>query len=389
MKQTGRRNCDRQWIEGTTAKSSHLRPRARRAPARRSDQAKPALTNADLAELLAIEAENARPPLTRAFRRASRRAFLWPQEATEVIQSGGSLTELQGIGPYLEKLIRNWLADPPNIPTPPSLRSGFLTFTQAQSILDSHPDWLASIRGDLQMHTLWSDGSDSIGDMSAAAAERGYEYIAITDHAQTLKIAGGIDEAQLREQGAEIESVNHSLSCAGKKLKILRSIELNLNPAGAGDIEADALERLDIVLGCFHSCLRRKEDQTERYLAALRNPGIQILGHPRGRIYNYRAGLTADWPRVFAFAAELDKAAEIDAYPDRQDLSADLLVHAKKAGCRISFGTDSHGTGQLRFMAYAVASALRVGISRDRILNFMSREELLDWVRSVRSARKF
>ena len=105
----------------------------------------------------------------------------------------------------------------------------------------------------------------------------------------------------------------------------MRSIELNLNPAGEGDMEPQALAELDIVIGCFHSALRRKEDQTERYLAALRNPTIQILGHPRGRIYNYRAGLSADWPRVFALAAELDKAVEIDAYPDRQDLSPDLL----------------------------------------------------------------
>jgi histidinol phosphatase-like PHP family hydrolase len=86
-----------------------------------------------------------------------------------------------------------------------------------------------------------------------------------------------------------------------------------------------SLARLDLVLGCFHSALRRKEDQTERYPAALRNPDIQILGHPRGRIYNFRLGLTADWSRVFALAAELDKAVEIDSYPDRQDLSVDLI----------------------------------------------------------------
>jgi DNA polymerase (family 10) len=144
------------------------------------------------------------------------------------------------------------------------------------------------------------------------------------------------------------------------------------------------LAQLDIVLGCFHSSLRRKEDQTERYLAALHNPSIQILGHPRGRIYNYRAGLSADWSRVFALAAQLDKAIEIDAYPDRQDLSPDLLAEAKKAGCRISFGTDSHGPTQLRFMAFAAAPALRIGINRDRILNFMTRSELLAWVRTVR-----
>lgn len=149
-------------------------------------------------------------------------------------------------------------------------------------------------------------------------------------------------------------------------------------------MEPESLAELDIVIGCFHSALRRKEDQTERYLAALRNSTIQILGHPRGRIYNYRMGLAADWPRVFDLAATLDKAVEIDAYPDRQDLSPDLLALARRAGCRISFGTDSHGPTQLRFMAFAAASALRTGIARNRILNFMHRDELLAWVRDVR-----
>jgi DNA polymerase (family 10) len=264
------------------------------------------------------------------------------------------------------------------------LRSGFLTLTQAQSILDSEPAWLPSVNGDLQMHTSWSDGTASIADMAAAGTEYGYHYIAITDHAKGLTIAGGIDEQQLRKQAREIEIVNNSLARAGQKLRVLRSIELNLNPAGEGDMEPDALAQLDIVIGCFHSSLRRKEDQTARYLAALNNPAIQILGHPRGRIYNYRIGLCADWRQVFDTAAELDKAVEIDAYPDRQDLSLDLLVLARKAGCRISFGTDSHGPTQLRFMAFAAASALQAGINRERILNFMPRAQLLAWARGVR-----
>src|SRR5207248_2595813 len=143
----------------------------------------------------------------------------------------------------------------------------------------------------------------------------------------------------------------------------------NLNPAGEGDMESACLRELDIVLGCFHSALRKKEDQTDRYLAALRNPDIHILGHPRGRIYNYRLGLTADWQRVFDVAAELDKAVEIDGYPDRQDLSVPLLRIAKASGCRISLGTDSHGPSQLRFVDYSAAAALKAGINKNRILN--------------------
>lgn len=364
-------------------KPDRITVRQRRAPIGRSPT-NHELTNAQLAELLARQAEKARPPVTRAFRRAARRAFLWPEEASDLLKANRSFTELQSVGPYIDKLIRTWFADAPIVPSPPALRTGFLTFTEAQAILAKNPGWLKGIKGDLQMHSLWSDGSASINDMAAAAVKLNYEYIAITDHAKGLKIAGGIDETLLRAQGAEIAELNRSLENSGHKLRVLRSIELNLNPAGEGDMDSQVLAELDIVIGCFHSALRRKEEQTERYLAALRNPGIQILGHPRGRIYNYRAGLSADWPRVFALAVELDKAIEIDAYPDRQDLSPDLLILAREAGCRISFGTDAHGPTQLRFMAFAAASALRAGIARDRIVNFMTREALLCWVRDVR-----
>jgi histidinol phosphatase-like PHP family hydrolase len=347
------------------------------------------LTNAGLAELLAREADKVKPPLTRAFRRASRRAFLWAEEAADLIRSGRSLTELQGIGPYLEKVIKTWLADPPPDLNPPALRQSSLTLTETRSILADNPAWLTGTKGDLQMHSTWSDGEGSISDMAKAAVARNYEYIAITDHAKGLKIAGGIDEQQLEQQATEIETVNRELERAGNnRLRVLRSLELNLNPAGEDDMEEEALAKLDIVIGCFHSSLRREEDETSRYLAALRNFSLQILGHPRGRIYNYRAGLTADWLRVFADAAEWDKAVEIDAYPDRQDLSPDLLTLAKKAGCRISFGTDSHGPSQLRFIEFAAASALRAGIGRERILNFMPRDRLLTWVETVRERAK-
>ncbi len=385
----GKQRKGRSASRGTT-KSVAVKSRGPRvSPPRPSVIARAELfTNARLAELLATEAEKAKPPLTKAFRRAARRAFLWPEEAADLVHSGRSLTELQSVGPYLEKVINKWLLNPPPNLVPPPLRENFLTFTEAQSILARDPSWLASIKGDLQMHSTWSDGEGSIADMANAAVARNYEYIAITDHAKGLKIAGGIDERQIEQQAAEIETVDRELESANVKLRVLRSVELNLSPAGEGDLEENALAKLDIVIGCFHSALRRKDDQTSRYLAAIRNPSIQILGHPRGRIYNYRIGLTADWPRVFAEAAERDKAVEIDAYPDRQDLSPDLLVLAKNAGCRISFGTDSHGPSQLRFMEYAAASALRAGIPRERILNFLSRDELLSWVESVRESAR-
>jgi histidinol phosphatase-like PHP family hydrolase len=223
--------------------------------------------------------------------------------------------------------------------------------------------------------------------MAKAAEQRRYQYIAITDHSQGLKIAGGINKEELAEQGQEIEEVNATLAGDRKKVRILRSIELNLNPKGQGDLPEECLEPLDLVLGAFHSALRRDDDQTERYLAALHHPAVHILGHPRGRIYNYRSGLKADWSKVFATAAELDKAVEIDAYPDRQDLSAELLTVAAKAGCRISLGTDAHHPWQLEFIPLGLAQACLGGIKRERILNFMERDDLVAWAAAVRAAR--
>ena len=340
------------------------------------------LKNSEIAELLASQAESVRQPVQKAMRRVARRAFLWPEEAARLVKQN-RLTELPGVGPYLSKVIRKWFEQPPRSEPAPGIRADFLTITEARLLLSKNQQWSAQIKGDLQTHSVWSDGSGSIQEMAEAAAERGYKYLAITDHSKGLKIAGGIDEQQLRKQGEEIEVVNASFRSNKMPFRLLRSIELNLSPEGRGDMDEYALQSLDLVLGCFHSALRRKEDQTERYLAALRNPSVHILGHPRGRIYNFRGGLNADWGRVFGLAAELDKAVEIDCYPDRQDLNVGLLRVAKKAGCRISIGTDSHAPSQLAFMDLGVAAVLLARINPDRILNLMDRVDLIAWASSL------
>jgi histidinol phosphatase-like PHP family hydrolase len=359
---------------------------------RREMQAKPTHdrfpSNSAIAELLALAAETAKMPLQKALRRASRKAFLWPEEASVMLRERRSLTELPGVGPTLSRHIRKWIENPPSVPPPPDIRAQFLTLTEARATLAEKPDWSAGLKGDLQMHTHWSDGSGSVEEMARAASDRRYDYIAITDHSKSLKIASGINEQQLEQQAEEIETVNATLRTEGLPVQVLRSIELNLDPSGKGDMDQRSLERLDLVLGCFHSALRKKDDQTDRYIAALRNPDIQILGHPRGRVYNYRVGLNADWKRVFELAAELDKAVEIDGYPDRQDLSLELVKLAKESGCRISLGTDSHDPLQLRFMEYCLASAMRAGVKRNQILNFMSADELRNWIANVRNLRR-
>ena len=344
-------------------------------------------SNADLAEFLARRAESSSGIRVRAFRRAARSAFLWPERAADLVAAGRELTELHGVGPFIARELQEWLEKPRAAKLrPPLIRRDFLTRADARVILSGNGEWAKRLRGDLQMHTGWSDGSGTVAEMAEAAKERGYQYISITDHSKGLKIAGGIDEKALARQAREIAGVNAAMRGSG--LTVLRSIEMNLNPRGEGDMDRAALAQLDIVLGAFHSALRTKEDQTKRYLAALRNPDIQILGHPRGRIYNFRLGLSADWPRVFATAARLDKAVEIDSYPDRQDLNLSLLKIARTEGVRISLGTDSHHPDQLEFIELGLAAALKAKIPPDRVLNFMDVADLRAWVDRVRTRAK-
>jgi histidinol phosphatase-like PHP family hydrolase len=343
------------------------------------------LSNTDVAELLAQQAERETGILTRAFRRAARCAFLWPENIADLVAQNRQLSELRGVGPFIEKQIRRWLDKPSQLSKrTPAIRRDFISLAEARRLLAINPGWSKRLRGDLQMHTRWSDGSGTISEMAAAAQERSYEYIAITDHSKGLKIAGGIDERALRKQGAEIAKLNTLASRSRQKLTVLRSVEMNLNRRGEGDMLPKSLLVLDFVLGSFHSSLRMVEDQTERYLAALRNVNVQILGHPRGRIYNYRIGLKADWPRVFAEATRLDKALEIDCYPDRQDLNVALLKIAREQGTRISLGTDAHHPWQLEFIELGLAAALKAKIPANRIVNFMALLDLKAWVKTTR-----
>lgn len=343
------------------------------------------VTNSDVAEWLALQAEEAKAPmLAKAYRRASRSAFGWLEEVSAILKRGGSLTELNAVGPYLEKRIQEFVSGPVVRVRPSPLRKNFLTISEARALLAKKPSWVTDYKGDLQMHTNWSDGSATVRDMADAAIERGYQYIGITDHTKGLKIAGGIDEASLQTQGEEIDVVNAALQNEGKRFRVLKSAELNISPLGFSDMESDASRKLDIVVGSFHSALRKTEDQTERYVAALKNPDFDILGHPRGRIYNYRLGLKADWQKVFATAARFDKAVEIDSYPDRQDLDGSLLKIAKLEGCKIAIDTDAHHPWQLAFVELGLAAAIKAGIPQDKIVNFFPVDELLEWVKARR-----
>ena len=211
-------------------------------------------------------------------------------------------------------------------------------------------------------------------------------YIAITDHSKSLTIANGMSEERLHEQGTRIDAVNAELADAGDRFRVLRSIEMDVFVDGAADMEPDALAPLDLVLGAFHSKLRIREDQTERYLTTLRNPSVHVLAHPKARMYGRRAGLEADWPRVFAEAARQGTAIELDATPARQDLGVELARIAEAEGVRwFSMGSDAHAAGELGSLPFGLATAALAGIPRERILNYRTAEEVIAWAAERRA----
>ena len=342
------------------------------------------VTNRQIAELLARRAEETDGHRRRAYRRSAAAAFLWLEEAAELHAEGRPLTQLKYVGDRLAARIAGWIEDPPEVPEPPPVRRGFLTLAELKPVLDSGPDWIGELRGDLQMHTVYSDGLGTVEEMAEACFQLGYEYAAITDHSTGQAIPEGMDAAATARQFIEIDRVNRGFAEGGREFRVLRSIELNLMEDGSGALTADELRDFELVVGSFHSKLRAKDDQTRRYVVALSNPDVDIIGHPRGRRWDLRGGLNADWDVVFEAARRYDKAMEINANPARQDLQLELLEIAAESGMKISIATDSHSIPELNFVSFAVGTALKTGISRDQIINFMTAEELLEWRRARR-----
>jgi putative hydrolase len=343
------------------------------------------LTNAELADLLWKAGDEESDHRRRALHRASRAARMWPDEAAELAASGRSLTELRAVGPWVAARILAWLDDPPPVVEQDPTRAGFLTFADVRRALDAHPAWETEPIADLQVHSTDSDGAMPLEEVAELARSLGRPFIAITDHSQSLTIANGMDEARLADQGRRIEELNARLAQAGDPFRVLRSIEMDVFVDGTADMPADALDPLDLVLGAFHTKLRATDDQTDRYVAALRNPLVHVLAHPKARMYGRRVGLSADWPRVFAEAAALGKAVEIDATPARQDLSVELATIAVRSGVRwFSIGSDAHVPLEHGFLPFGLAIAALAGVPRERVLNLRSASEVTAWASALR-----
>ncbi len=344
-------------------------------------------TNGDISELLARAAEEQEggSQRQRAMRRASRAALGWDARVADLVAAGDSLTTLPRVGPWLAGVIGDWVADGSAAPPAPPLRSGFLARADALRVVGSNPGWESAVRCDLQMHTLRSDGHASLEAMARRCIELGYSHMAVTDHSEGLRIAHGMDASTRAAQAAEVNELNAVLSAAGQDFRVLHGLEMNIAPDGSGDTDPEVLRGLDLVLGAFHSKLRLLDDQTDRYIRALRNPTVDILAHPRGRIYNHRVGLSARWDEVFEAAAELGVALEVDAYPDRQDLDVELLRRAARHEVWIAVDTDAHHPVDLDAMPLGIAALVEAGVPRQRVINTFGREELAEWIAARRA----
>jgi putative hydrolase len=343
-------------------------------------------SNGDLAELLWRAGDEETAHRRRALQQASRAARFWSEEARDLAAAGRSLTELHSVGPWVAARIHGWIEAPPQIPEPDETRRGFLTFAEVRTVLDAEPEWERTPHADLQVHTTDSDGGLPLPEMTALARALGRPFMAITDHSKSLKIANGMDEERLAGQVLRIDELNAALRASGDPFRVLRSIEMDIFSDGSVDMESEALAPLDIVLGAFHSKLRVREDQTERYLAALRDPSVHVLAHPQARMYGRRTGLRADWNRVFAETTARGKAVELDATPARQDLSVELARIAVAEGVRwFSIGSDAHSAPELEFLPFGLATAALAGIPRERILNYRAVEEVVAWGAALRA----
>ncbi|MGH9413138.1 MAG: DNA polymerase/3'-5' exonuclease PolX [Terriglobales bacterium] len=238
------------------------------------------------------------------------------------------------------------------------------------------------IRGDLHMHTTASDGRASILEMAAAAADRGYGYIAITDHSQALAMANGLDEVRMLAHLARIRAAEQEFQTAHPGFRIFAGVEVDILADGRLDLEDDVLAQLDIVIGSIHSRFDQPEaETTARLVRAVTNPNLDILGHPSGRLLLRREPYAYDFERVLAACREHRVAMEINASPERLDLNATQARRCQQLGVGVVISTDAHHPRHLANIAYGIATARRAWLTPAHVLNTLPAAVLLETLR--------
>jgi putative hydrolase len=238
----------------------------------------------------------------------------------------------------------------------------------------------SALRGDLHVHSNWSDGSAPIAEMMATAHALGHEYCVLTDHSPRLTVANGLSAERLREQLDVIDELRDRFA----PMRILTGIEVDILDEGGLDQEPDLLDRLDIVVASVHSKLSMDAAaMTRRMVGAVRNTRVDVLGHCTGRLVEGNRGLRAeskfDAEKVFTACRDHGVAVEINSRPERRDPPTRLIAMAREIGCHFSIDTDAHAPGQLDFLGYGAQRALDNDVPADRIINTWPVQRLLDW----------
>lgn len=237
---------------------------------------------------------------------------------------------------------------------------------------------LDDIKGDLHMHTTWSDGAYSIEEMVEACRKKGYQYMAITDHSEFLKVANGLSADRLRSQIEEIRNINEKYN----DITILSGIEMDILPDGSLNYQDDLLAELDLVIASIHSSFSQPQAKImERLKHALENPYVDIIAHPTGRLIGRRDGYDVDMPMLIELARQTDTVLELNANPARLDLSAANIRMAHSAGVKIAINTDAHNKDNLEYMKVGISSARKGWLPASSVLNALSLEDLLQFLR--------
>ena len=331
------------------------------------------------------------------YKRAAAAVLSLEEPLTKLVRADRTLPRIPGIGPASTRVILEVLDTggsetveravaasnrASEVAKRRALRSHFLSRAEVLRVLrDPSLDGPSpsDYRGDLQMHSEWSDGRPTLAEIVDACLARGYSYAAVTDHSHGLKIAGGMSMEEAVEQHREVARLNDDYK---GRFRLIRGIESNIDGEGTLDLSPDETRAFELVLAAPHSKLRKSDDQTARLIAAIRNPAVHILAHPRGRIAGTRAGIVADWNEVSRVAAREGVALEIDGDPARQDLDYTLAAQVLDSGCLFALDSDAHTTSQLRYTDTAIAHARLAGIPSDRIVNCWPLERLSAWMSS-------
>lgn len=263
-----------------------------------------------------------------------------------------------------------------NLPfIPPTVRMGGKEFDR----LDQIPDLieLSDIQADLHMHTTWSDGAYAVHEMGQALIDKGYQYGVITDHSQYLKVANGLTPERLKLQRKEIEQFNRE----HPEFTLLTGTEMDILPDGSLDFDDEVMADLDFVIASIHSSFSQPQEKImERLHAALKNPHVDMIAHPTGRIIGKRDGYNPDVPQLIAWAKEYGKILELNANPYRLDLCMEHLEMAARAGVPIAINTDAHAIDQLRFMEVGTKYAQKAWLKKENIVNTWSLKDFMTYL---------